>query len=91
MDTFVPEEHKKTAMAAVGFCEYFWVFCRHFKTFYAIELMESNRACEVLWSKFGRNIEVELALEPGRRKPAEDFMNICRAEYDGLIEQSYHH
>ena len=50
--------------------------------------MESNRSCEVLWSKFGRNIEVELALEPERRKPAEDFMNICRAEYDGLIEQS---
>ena len=89
MDTFVPEEHKKTAMAAVGSVNIFAGILSTLQNFlrYA-ELMESNRACEVLWSKFGRNIEVELALEPGRRKPAEDFMNICRAEYDGLIEQS---
>jgi len=89
MDTFVPEEHKKTAMAAVGSVNIFAGILSTLQNFlrYA-ELMESNRACEVLWSKFGRNIEVELALEPGRRKPAEDFMNICRSEYDGLIEQS---
>ena len=31
---------------------------------------------------------IELALDPPRRKPARDFLNICRAEYDRLIEQS---
>ena len=35
-----------------------------------------------------RDICIELALDPPRRKPARDFLNICRAEYDRLIEQS---
>ena len=89
MDSFVPELYKQTAMAVVGSVNIFAGILSTLQNFlrYA-ELMESNRSCEVLWSKFGRNIEVELALEPGRRKPAEDFMNICRSEYDGLIEQS---
>ena len=30
--------------------------------------------CEVQWSKFGRNIAVELALDPIRRKGADDFL-----------------
>ena len=50
--------------------------------------MESHRSCGVCWSKLGRDISVELALDPKRRKPANDFLNICRAEYDRLIEQS---
>jgi hypothetical protein len=89
MDSFIPEQQKKTAMACVGAVNIFAGILSTLQNFlrYA-ELMESNRSCEVLWSKFGRNIEVELALEPKRRKPAEDFMNICRSEYDGLIEQS---
>jgi len=31
---------------------------------------------------------VELAIDPKRRKPADDFLKVCRAEYDRLIEQS---
>ena len=50
------------------------------------ELMDPTVHVKRCGLNFGRNIEVELALEPGRRKPAEDFMNICRAEYDGLID-----
>ena len=40
------------------------------------ELMEGRRVCEVSWSKFSRN--VELALEPGMRKPAFDFLTVSR-------------
>ena len=50
--------------------------------------MESHRVCEVSWSKLSRDIAVELTLEPKMRKPAFDFLNVCRAEYDRLIEQS---
>jgi hypothetical protein len=89
MDSFVPEENKQIAMACVGGVNIFAGILSTLQNFlrYA-ELMESHRLCEVQWSKFGRNIAVELALDPMRRKPANDFLNVCRAEYDRLIEQS---
>jgi len=89
MDSFVPEEHKQLAMAGVGSVNIFAGILSTLQNFlrYA-ELMESHRLSEVQWSKFGRNIEVELALDPLRRKPAHEFLEVCRAEYDRLIEQS---
>ena len=89
MDSFVPESHKKVAMASVGAVNIFAGILSTLQNFlrYA-ELMESHRLSEVQWSKFGRNIAVELALDPKRRKPANDFLKVCRAEYDRLIEQS---
>jgi hypothetical protein len=89
MDSFVPEDNKQIAMAAVGATNIFAGILSTLQNFlrYA-ELMESHRASEVQWSKFGRNIAVELALDPKRRKPANDFLKISRAEYDRLIEQS---
>jgi hypothetical protein len=89
MDSFVPEEHKQMAMACVGGVNIFAGILSTLQNFlrYA-ELMESHRSCEVQWSKFGRNIAVELALDPLRRKPANDFLKVCRSEYDRLIEQS---
>lgn len=89
MDSFVPENYKQIAMACVGGVNIFAGILSTLQNFlrYA-ELMESHRLCEVQWSKFGRNIAVELALDPNRRKPANDFLKVCRAEYDRLIEQS---
>lgn len=89
MDSFVPEENKQIAMACVGSVNIFAGILSTLQNFlrYA-ELLESHRLSELQWSKFGRNISVELALEPKRRKPAYDFLKICRAEYDRLIEQS---
>jgi len=89
MDSFVPEENKQLAMAAVGSVNIFAGILSTLQNFlrYA-ELMESHRLSEVQWSKFGRNISVELALDPKRRKPANDFLKVCRAEFDRLIEQS---
>ena len=89
MDSFVPEENKQMAMACVGGVNIFAGILSTLQNFlrYA-ELMESHRLSEVQWSKFGRNIAVELALDPKRRKPANDFLKVCRAEFDRLIEQS---
>jgi len=89
MDSFVPEEHKQIAMAAVGSVNIFAGILSTLQNFlrYA-ELMESHRQSEVLWSKFSRNIAIELTLEPKRRKNASDFLNTCRQEYDQLIESS---
>lgn len=89
MDSFVPEENKQLAMACVGGVNIFAGILSTLQNFlrYA-ELMEGHRVAEVSWSKFSREISVELALEPNMRKPAFEFLNVCRAEYDRLIEQS---
>ena len=89
MDSFVPEENKQLAMACVGGVNIFAGILSTLQNFlrYA-ELMESHRVSEVSWSKLSRDIAVELTLEPTMRKPSFDFLNVCRAEYDRLIEQS---
>ena len=89
MDSFVPEEYKQTAMACVGGVNIFAGILSILQNFlrYA-ELMEGHRVAEVSWSKFSREISVELALDPDMRKPAFDFLTVSRAEYDRLIEQS---
>lgn len=89
MDSFIPEENKQLAMACVGGVNIFAGILSTLQNFlrYA-ELMESHRVAEVSWSKLSRDIAVELTLEPKMRKPAFDFLNVCRSEYDRLIEQS---
>jgi hypothetical protein len=50
--------------------------------------MESHRVSAVSWGKYQRSIAVELALHPNERQDSIDFIKICRAELDRLIEQS---
>ena len=49
---------------------------------------ESNRVASIAWGKFQRQIAIELAMHPNDRIDCMDFLNICRAELDRLIEQS---
>lgn len=49
---------------------------------------ESHRVAGIAWGKFQRQIAVELAINPIERIDAMDFLKICRAELDRLIEQS---
>ena len=49
---------------------------------------EAHRSAAIGWSKFNRSISVELAQKPEDRLNSIDFINICRAELDRLIEQS---
>ena len=51
------------------------------------ELMESHRSISVSWSKFSRNISVELALDT-KEENMLVILKICRAEFDRLIEQA---
>jgi hypothetical protein len=89
MDSFVPEENKQMAMACVGGVNILAGIISTLQNFLRFaELMESHRTSGVSWSKLNRDICVELSLDPPRRKPAGDFLNVCRAEYDRLIEQS---
>ena len=53
------------------------------------ELLEGHRAASIAYSKFSRNISVELSLPIKERTcGGRDFINTCRAELDRLIEQS---
>ena len=52
------------------------------------QLEESNRVASIAWGKFQRLIAIELAMNPNERMDALDFLKICRADLDRLIEQS---
>jgi hypothetical protein len=52
------------------------------------QLEESHRVAAIAWGKFQRLIAVELALKPDDRMDSLDFLKICRADLDRLIEQS---
>jgi hypothetical protein len=52
------------------------------------QMEESHRVAGIAWGKFQRLIAVELALQPDERMDALDFLKICRADLDRLIEQS---
>jgi len=89
MDSFVPEDTKQIASAIVGGLNLFAGILSTLQNFLKVaELMEGHRSAGVSWSKFGRAISIELSLDPKRRQNAHDFLKICRAEYDRLIEQS---
>lgn len=49
---------------------------------------ESHRVASISWGKFQRLVAVELALRPVDRMDSLDFLKVCRAELDRLIEQS---
>lgn len=50
--------------------------------------MEAHRIASLSWGKLQRTISVELALDRNDRKDSMDFLKVCRAEIDRLIEQS---
>ena len=52
------------------------------------QLEESNRVASIAWGKFQRLIAIELAMNPNERIDSLDFLKICRADLDRLIEQS---
>merc|ERR1711871_1453975 len=53
------------------------------------EQLEGHRAATIAYSKFSRNIAVELSLpREDRNSDGTEFINNCRTELDRLIEQS---
>jgi len=88
-DSYVPENLQHGFSAVVGG---FNIFCGILGTLgsflkYA-ETFEGHRISALAWSKLGRAIEIELSLQDKKRKPCRDFLKVCRAEYDNLLESS---
>ena len=89
LSSYIPEEDQTTAQAIVGGVNIFAGILGTLQNFLKVaEQMEASRSASVSWSKLGRNISIELAIDPSRRTNCADFLAVCRAEYDRLIEQS---
>lgn len=83
------QQTKKYASAAIGAVSIFAGILTTLGNFlrYA-QGSESHRVAGIAWGKFQRQIAVELAIAPKDRIDCMDFLKICRAELDRLIEQS---
>ena len=89
MNSYVPEQHQATATAIIGGLNLFAGILSTLQNFLkVVEHMEGHRSSSISWSKLGRNISIELALDPSRRAVASDFLKLARSEYDRLLEQS---
>lgn len=88
-DSYVPEGYKQGFSACIGGLN---ILCGIVGTLLSFlrysEIYEGHRISALSWSKFGRNIQIELSLHDLKRKPCRDFLKICRAEYDRLLESS---
>ncbi len=88
-DSYVPNGFKQGFSAIVGG---FNILCGILGTLMSFlkyaEIYEASRIASVAWSKFGRNIQIELALKDDKRKNCRDFLKVSRAEYDRLLESS---
>lgn len=92
LDGFIPPDNqdmKKYAQAGIGAVSIFAGILTTLGNFlrYA-QGSESHRVAGIAWGKFQRQIAVELAIHPNERIDSMDFLKICRAELDRLIEQS---
>jgi hypothetical protein len=87
--SYVPEGFESSFSAIVGGFNIFTGILGTLMSFlkYA-EIYESHRISCVSWSKFARNIQIELALKDSKRKNCRDFLKVSRAEYDRLLESS---
>ena len=92
LDGFVPAddpEIKKYAQAAIGGVSIFAGILTTLGNFLRFaQGSEAHRVAGIAWGKFQRQIAVELAIAPKDRIDCMDFLKICRAELDRLIEQS---
>jgi len=85
-----PESAKDYAPLAIGFFNLAAGLITTVAQFLRVsELLEGHRAASIAYSKFSRNIGVELSLPVKERTDSgSNFINNCRATLDRLIEQS---
>lgn len=86
---YVPENYVNIAQLCVGAVNIFTGILTTLQNFFRYaQNSQSHLSAAVGWSKLYRNVKTELALERNKRKLANDFIKITRAEYDRLMEQS---
>jgi len=88
-DSYVPTDYKQGFSAGVGTLNIIAGIMGTLMSFLRYsEIYEGHRISIVTWYNHGRAIEIELSLHDKKRKPCRDFLKVCRAEYDNLLESS---
>lgn len=83
------QEKQKLAQIAIGGVSIFTGILTTLGNFFRYaQNSEAHRVASISWGKFQRQLDVELKLHPKDRIDCMDFLKICRAEFDRLIEQS---
>jgi hypothetical protein len=89
MKSLVAEQYQVYASAAIGginiLCGILTTIQTYFK--YA-ENTEAHSSASKLWSKLQRVIQIELSIEPAKRKHPNEFLKYCIDEYNKLTETS---
>jgi hypothetical protein len=86
---YVPGEYLNISQLSIGLVNIFTGIITTLQNFFRYaQNSESHHNASVGWSKLSRNISIELSLERDKRKRANEFVKICRAEYDRLMERS---
>jgi hypothetical protein len=89
MKSLVPESAQQLAAAVVGGVNIFCGILTTIQTYFRYaELTEGHSSASKMWSKFQRLINIELAIEPSKRRHPNDFLKFCIDEYDKLKELS---
>ena len=90
--SFIPEDSpdlKKYVGAGIGAISIFAGILTTLGNFFQFaQKSEAHKVAGIAWGKFQRQIAVEFSLHPNDRLDSMDFIKICRAELDRLIEQS---
>jgi hypothetical protein len=86
----IPEKHRPIAIMVIGSLNLLSGLITTLAQFFKVnELQEAHRSSNMLFSKFSRNISVELNLPiTDRSHDGVTFLENCRQEYNRLIEQS---
>ena len=89
MKSLVSEQYQIYASAVIGginiFCGILTTIQTYFK--YA-ENTEAHSSASKLWSKLQRVIQIELSIDPVKRKHPNEFLKYCIDEYNKLTETS---
>ena len=86
----IPEGYRPTAVMVIGGLNLLSGLITTLAQFFKVnELQEAHRIASVVFSKFSRNISVELNLPiKDRASDGATFLEHCRQEYNRLLEQS---
>jgi hypothetical protein len=86
---YVPAQYITYATAGLGFVNIFVGILSTLQTkFRFAERSEAHNNVSAGWSKFQRDISIELSVAREHRKDADTFIRIKRNEYDRLLESS---